>query len=222
MIRNDMRQYLLSCGIKEQNILCCDIDIQEIYPPYFDKDIIEFKNNECYVQAGCYDGKTVFDFIDNCSSWKQILTFEPDPINLKNSQEIFLKKGLKNIDIIPEGLAAKKDEVRFNSTGSSARANENGDIVVKVDSLDNILKSEKFFDLEPTYITLDIEGAEMDALKGMKETVIKYKPRLAISIYHRPEDIFLIPEYIYKLNSRYKFYLRHYTLGECDTVLFAI
>ena len=74
-----------------------------------------------------------------------------------------------------------------------------------------------------TFIKMDIEGAELESLKGAGRIIIReQKPKLAICVYHKKEDIFDIPEYILSLNPKYKLYLRHYTLGEWDTVLYAI
>lgn len=73
-----------------------------------------------------------------------------------------------------------------------------------------------------TFIKMDIEGTELELLKGAGRIIREQKPKLAICVYHKKEDIFDIPEYILNLNPKYKLYLRHYTLGEWDTVLYAI
>lgn len=69
---------------------------------------------------------------------------------------------------------------------------------------------------------MDIEGSEMEALKGAENTIGKYKPRLAICVYHKPEDIIEIPLKILELNPEYKLYLRHYSYIHTETVLYAI
>ena len=71
-------------------------------------------------------------------------------------------------------------------------------------------------------IKMDIEGAETEALKGAKMIIKRDKPVLAISIYHKPEDIIELPELISDIHEGYKFYLRHYSLSWYDTVLYAI
>ena len=58
------------------------------------------------------------------------------------------------------------------------------------------------------YIKYDVEGAEYEALEGSKNTVLRDRPVLAVSLYHRPEDLFRIPLYIHSLNPAYRFYLR--------------
>ena len=73
------------------------------------------------------------------------------------------------------------------------------------------------------YIKMDIEGMEMEALKGATETLRLYKPALAVSVYHKIEDIVEIPQFILNLGLDYKLYLRHYwNCNGTDSILFAI
>ena len=69
---------------------------------------------------------------------------------------------------------------------------------------------------------MDIEGAELEALKGAKETIKRNHPKLAICVYHKPEDIVDIPKFILELDPEYKLYLRHYSDNAGETVLYAI
>ena len=69
---------------------------------------------------------------------------------------------------------------------------------------------------------MDIEGAEEQALIGAKQTIINNRPKLAICVYHKLDDIWKIPNIILKYNSSYKLFLRHYTYSENDTVLYAV
>ncbi len=69
---------------------------------------------------------------------------------------------------------------------------------------------------------MDIEGAEFDALKGAEKTIKKYKPKLAICVYHNPLDIVNIPLYIKELVPEYKIFLRHYSESSSETVCYAI
>ena len=70
---------------------------------------------------------------------------------------------------------------------------------------------------------MDIEGEELNALKGAKEIICKYKPKLAICVYHKPEDLYEIPKYIMDFGLDYKYYLRHHMReGYTETVFYAI
>lgn len=69
---------------------------------------------------------------------------------------------------------------------------------------------------------MDIEGAELQALKGAENIIRRYRPKLAICIYHKPEDLYEIPQFIKSCHSDYKFYIRHYTDIFSELVLYAI
>jgi FkbM family methyltransferase len=71
------------------------------------------------------------------------------------------------------------------------------------------------------FIKMDIEGAELPALRGATQTIQRYKPKLAISVYHRLTDFFEIPEFLNSLGVGYRYFLRHYTIHAEETVLFA-
>lgn len=91
--------------------------------------------------------------------------------------------------------------------------------LVATDTIDNLVSSGKIENV--TFIKMDIEGYELKALKGAEETIKKLKPKLAISIYHKPEDYYEIPDYIKSLDLGYKFYLDHHTIYQEETVLYA-
>ena len=73
-----------------------------------------------------------------------------------------------------------------------------------------------------TLIKMDIEGAELQSLKGAKRIIQHDKPKLAICIYHKPEDMVEIPLYIKELVPEYKLYIRHHSSNVSDTVLYAV
>jgi hypothetical protein len=76
-------------------------------------------------------------------------------------------------------------------------------------------------DFKPTYIKMDIEGAEYDALLGAKDTICTWKPNLAICLYHKPTDLYRIPLLISSWGLGYKFYLRMYNYSAFELVLYA-
>ena len=69
---------------------------------------------------------------------------------------------------------------------------------------------------------MDIEGAELKALHGCKEILVKHRPKLAICVYHKKEDIVEIPLYLHDVVPEYKFYMRHYSVRAYETVLYAV
>ena len=71
-------------------------------------------------------------------------------------------------------------------------------------------------------VKMDIEGFEYKALLGARRVIQRAHPILAICVYHKQEDIWEIPKLIHSICSEYKFYLRHYSLFQNETVLYAI
>ena len=69
------------------------------------------------------------------------------------------------------------------------------------------------------YIKLDIEGAELDCLKGAAKSIVRWKPKMAISAYHKPEDIWELANYVNSLRADYEFELRHYRIDVHDYLL---
>lgn len=88
---------------------------------------------------------------------------------------------------------------------------------VEVTSLDTELEGK-----EVTFIKMDIEGAELEALIGAESLIKKNRPKLAISIYHKMEDIIEIPQIILEYYPDYRLYLRHYSIITTETILYAI
>jgi hypothetical protein len=95
------------------------------------------------------------------------------------------------------------------------------EIKVPVTSLDSHFKNKAENEL-PTFIKLDIEGAEKEALLGSAEIIKRRKPKLAICAYHKPEDIYELPRTILALRGDYRFALRQHVAGYWDTVLYAV
>ena len=151
------------------------------------------------------------------NDFKKVICFEADSKNVKKCR-CTLEKATDKFDIIPKGAYSKEGFLGFDSKGNGASTeSEKSDNTIQITTIDKTLASER-----PTFIKMDIEGSELEALRGAEETIKKYKPKLAISVYHKMEDIVSIPEYILSLNLDYKLYLRHYSLGGYETVLYAI
>ena len=72
------------------------------------------------------------------------------------------------------------------------------------------------------FIKLDVEGAEIAALRGGAELILRSRPILAVSLYHRPEDVWEIPELLMDMCTHYRFYLRQHLFNSFESVLYAI
>lgn len=181
---------------------------------YFE-DFLDFKENEVFVDAGGYDGQTSIEFIKYCPTYKSVYILEPSRENLALAEENL--KNFKNINFISKGLSNQKDTLRFDTgSGSASSISENGTIEIEVDTLDSLV-NEKV-----TFIKMDIEGAEALAIEGMKHHILNDYPKMAISVYHKVDDLWKIPEQILAIRDDYDIYIRHYTEGTDETVMFFI
>lgn len=118
--------------------------------------------------------------------------------------------------LINKGLWSHRDKLKFKSAGCGSAFSDLGDSIVEVDNIDSLK------DITPTFIKMDVEGSEYQALVGAKNTIRRSHPRLAICVYHKLEDIWEIPLLIQSIDPDYVFYLRHYSFADNETVLYAI
>lgn len=182
---------------------------------YFEP-FLEFSDaNGVFYDVGCFDGDTSEQFASRFSNYKAIYGFEPDPVNALKARKRF--DGDQRFNLINFGLSDKKETVTFASNlGSSSHRSEFGDLSIDLVSLDSL-------SLEPpTFIKMDIEGGEISALLGARQTIENNLPTMAISVYHKFDDFYLIPELILSMTTSYKLFLRHYTQGIDETVMFFI
>ncbi len=194
---------------------------EQFYDPnqYFSNGIISFDKNETFVDCGVFDGETIKEFIGrNNNTYEYVYGFEPDSNNYKRSMNNLKSIAPGKIEIYNLGSWNKKDILRFNSI--SERVSEidpNGSVEVKVDSIDNLITDRCI-----SFIKMDVEGAELNSLKGAENNIKSNKPKLAICLYHKPEDIFEIVHWIYSLGLGYKFYIRLHTRFSQELVLYCV
>ncbi len=181
---------------------------------YFET-FLKLGNYETFVDIGCFDGYTSEMFIKKTKKkYNEIHIFEPEKNNMKVCKKN-LKK-YKNIIYHGLGLSNKSQKLFFSNQGSRSRVIKTGNNSINVKKLDDLNLSSCSF------LKMDIEGGEINALKGMKKTIKKYRPKIAISIYHKYDDFWKIPEIILQINKSYKLFVRHYTEGVDETVMFFI
>lgn len=219
-----MRKQMTELGVKEETLLNYNDFSSAVleWDLYFEPDIIKLHENEVFVDAGALNLETSLRFMEECRNSHvhnyRIYAFEPDAASyerckdmLKNMPNVFIK-------LYHAGLWSEDTTLYFEETGNAASriSKEKTRTSIKAAALDSCIS-------EPvTFIKMDIEGAELEALKGSREIIKKYRPRLAISAYHKKEDLFELPSYIKELVPEYKLYFRHYSNASVETVLYAV
>ena len=181
---------------------------------YFDQAILPDLKEMVFVDGGAYVGDTAEQLITHYPDFKKLYCIEPIAENLRIAKRELSEH--KNIDFIECGLWDEKKELTFQEEKSFSTMYGNGEQKISVDTIDNLI-NEKV-----DYIKLDIEGAEQKALLGAKETIRKYKPILAVCIYHKAEDWYKVAEIVLRIHKDYQVYLRHYMEGIFESVLYFI
>jgi FkbM family methyltransferase len=205
------------------------------YDEYF-PNILPLQENEVFLDCGAYIGDTLISLLEHLGDKRlgKYIAFEPETENLEKLKKTIISTGISDMqfEIHNVGLSNKKDNVYFQKQDSSSRIvvspySRNEKRYSKIDTcrLDDYLPEEERSKI--TFIKMDIEGAERYALEGMRETITKYKPKLAICIYHLPDDYFVIPKTLKDMNMEYRFYVRQhendsYYHEPFETVLYAI
>ncbi|MFN4021482.1 MAG: FkbM family methyltransferase [Hydrogenophilus thermoluteolus] len=167
---------------------------------------------EVFVDAGGFKGETSIYFASNYPNYRSIHLFEPNTDNYLECTKNLQK--YPNIHCYPVGLYNKQKHSCFSNKESASHVSDYGDTIVKLDLLDNILTED------PTYIKMDIEGSEINALQGSRKIIKRSKCKLAVSAYHRPGDYWKIPDLILSLHDKYEIKIRHYSESIYETVMY--
>lgn len=186
-------------------------NMQDIYFP----DFIAHRDDEHYVDCGAADGDTVAEFRKRWASYAKITAFEPDQENywalMASVFDDERNHGVK---------AAVSDftgQMVFTAAGdySSHLGGDDANTTTCVYRLDDVL-------VAPTYIKMDIEGSELEALWGARRILKEHSPVLAICAYHTSDHLWQIPLLIHAIQPDYKLFLRRYAEGAFELVWYAV
>ncbi len=180
---------------------------------YFE-DFFTLDAGEVFVDVGGFDGFTTQEFIKRCPHYSMVYFFEPDETNTQKAKSLLSKNN--NIDYLRYGLSNKNEKLYFESSGAQSKITDAGSNMIEVVRLSDVITDKV------TFIKIDIEGLEYEALEGSREIIKKYHPKLAIAVYHKAYDLWKLPELILSIRSDYKIYVRHYTEGISETIMYFI
>lgn len=188
---------------------------------YLPLNNIAFSPEESFIDCGAYDGDTIRTFFAvDVATNGYVAAFEPDPANwdaLMRYTDALPKHLRERIESFPYALGRQRETLRFDAQGTvGSTISDTGSIEVQCIPLD-----EMFASRPASYIKMDIEGAECDAIAGAAETIRKWRPVLAICIYHRQDHLWRIPLQIRDLCPDYRFILRRYEDEFGDVVCYA-
>ncbi|ACL59180.1 FkbM family methyltransferase [Methylobacterium nodulans] len=168
------------------------------------------------VDAGACFGDTAVDFAQTVGEAGRVHCFDPVEMHLRILNRNIARNGLSNVLVFPTGLSDHDQDGSlapdcidpgFAGTGA-----------VPFRSLDGLMAEGTLPRVD--FIKMDIEGHELSALRGAERMIRTFRPKLAISLYHRWSDYFEIPDFIAGLDLGYRFFLHNYTISDGETVLY--
>lgn len=190
---------------------------------YFPSNLIALKPNEHYVDCGAFDGDSIRELLRKTEGkFDQITAFEPDSVNFQRLSDFACTmppSAISRMKLIHAGVGDKPSTgFQKNEAGTVRSSVEStGGMPVNIVTLDSTLADEA-----PTLIKMDIEGFEPFALKGAATIIQKYRPILAICLYHAFDHLWSIPNYLHGLAPDYQLYLRRHS-DECwESVCYAL
>lgn len=198
-----------------------DLPGRPLQNTYFPQDLFRLNAKDAILDCGAYDGDTIRQALDSAGdSICSIDAIEADAISfarLKHFVETLPPELQQRIRLHPCALGEKRGQIRFECSGSvDSKASDTG-VMVDVVPMDELL-----LDRRCTFVKMDIEGAELDTLRGGRKVIERDRPILAICVYHTQNDIWRIPLLVREMLPEHHLYLRGYEGDGFQTVLYAI
>jgi FkbM family methyltransferase len=191
---------------------------------FFSRDGVEIQP-ECgdiVLDLGACLADTALAFAIAAGEKGQTYSFDPLP----RHKIIFNENMQKNpslssrVTLVEKAVTQKSEElVGFSESGAGSRCDSSGLLKVKTVSVDDFVKAQGLSRVD--FIKMDIEGSELAALRGSCDTLRRFCPKLAISIYHRPEDLYEIIEFVGSVEPRYQMFIEQYTAHDEEVILYA-
>ena len=187
-------------------LLDCEVTEDEPYDSF-----LKFKENERFLDLGAYTGDTVYEFVKRVGDYGKIIAVEPDFKNFKKLAEN--TKAFKNITLYNAGITDAPKRDSFAMFGGRNSVVSKGKTEIDFLNVDKICENDKI-----TYIKMDVEGEEKNALDGARNTILRDKPKMLVSAYHKTDDLITLPKTVLNIRDDYKIYVRHFkSLPAWDT-----
>jgi FkbM family methyltransferase len=201
------------------------LEVPPWVPPeetYFPNGLVELGDHETFVDCGAFDGDTLRAFLQRKGNdFTRLIAFEPDPTNFAVLQSFVAglpRATRERIEVRPIAVHSRRETLRFSAdNGAGSAVSQGGVVEVQADSLDDLLDG-----ITPTFLKMDIEGAEPNAIRGATTILRTSAPKLAVCLYHAREHLWTLPKAIREANPGYDMFLRRHS-DECwETVAYGL
>lgn len=219
----DENSLVTLAGLLRQRLFGLFSDVAPSLHQYFPPDLVLLGDKEVVADGGTFNGDTLAEFMERVGfKFSHYHAFEPDLVNLaalRQRLEGFSQPVRDQITVHELALYSQRETLSFESHGktNSQISNAKSEIHVEACAIDDVLKNSPL-----TFLKLDIEGAEVSALRGAHETIRRTQPLAAICVYHKPDDLWEIPKMLHSMLPNHRFALRQHGFDGWETVCYAI
>ncbi len=202
-----------------------EIDVTNNYKRYFThREGVTFvpAKDDVVFDCGSCIGEISMVFAAYVGKTGTVHLFDPIPLHNKYSKlQIERNPSLAGVFVINELGVSDVSKTLVGTITDVDTISPGGCRIDSFDSvsIDDYVKKNNITRLD--YIKMDIEGAELDALQGAAETLKRFKPKLAISAYHKASHLWEVPQLIQKIEPSYKVYFEQHLPFECDALVYA-
>jgi FkbM family methyltransferase len=188
---------------------------------YFLDKLYRIEDHEVFVDCGAYTGDTAEQVIRRNPAFSRIVAIEADPQNFDrltkwiDTLEASVALRIRALNV---AVGAKRGKLRFQGGGGEgAKLAADGNVVVECIPIDDLAA-----EAAPSFIKMDIEGAELEALEGARRSIQTHRPILSICVYHKQNDLWRIPLFIHTLAEDYRLFLRPHDVDGWQLVCYAV
>jgi FkbM family methyltransferase len=188
---------------------------------YFAEGVVFVGPDEVFVDCGAFNGDTMLSVARLVGCWSRYHAFEPDPATFAALETAVasLPTSLANrVQLYQAAVTDCRSVAPFRASGAaSASLSERGEALVDCVALDSTVAEPP-----PTFIKMDVEGAESAALAGAAQIIHHGRPLLAVAAYHKQSDVWELPRLIHNMAKDHRLFLRSHAGEGFDTVLYAV
>jgi FkbM family methyltransferase len=187
-------------------------------PAQYFQNVAAIGEGEVFVDGGAYVGDTLEDYLRRVpAGFSKYYAFEPDSKNFARLTAVVRTRGLASVECINAGLWREPGSMQFaegDGISTESKVSDCGGVRIELDTIDARCA-------DATFIKMDIEGAELDALHGARATIARNKPKLALCAYHNPSHLWALADYTQSLVPEYKIYFRQHRTICTELVMYA-
>jgi len=200
---------------------CLGLDYYLVRGQYFyNKDGVNIAPapGDVVIDGGACTGDTAAVFSNAVGPEGKVFCFDPVADHIAIVEHNAKQFPHANVQVMPFGVGEKNVDAEPIRLNQCAPGFSSGNSVVPLRSIDALVNLKQLPKMQ--YIKLDVEGAELESLRGARESIRKFRPKLAVSLYHKPNDLFELIAYVKSNFPFYSCYIDHYTIHMEETVLY--